>query len=80
MNIVSIAQILHDPEIKTAIRRNDNIRTATLDICYQIPGYAQLTRPEKNQIYDRIRQEIEKAWPPTVGQDVTTLASQNRTC
>jgi hypothetical protein len=63
MQVISIAQILHDPEIKSAIRRSDNIRTATLNICYSIPGYAQLTRPEKNQIYDRIRQEVKRRTP-----------------
>ena len=35
------------------------IRSETLDRCYNIPGYAEKSTEEKNGIYDRIKAEVE---------------------
>lgn len=35
------------------------IRSETLDRCYNIPSYAEKSTEEKNGIYDRIRAEVE---------------------
>ena len=59
--IISIADITTNPEIREVIRRSDSIRNATLDKCYSIPGYTELTRTEKLAIYDRIKSEIERS-------------------
>ena len=35
------------------------IRSKTLDRCYNIPGYAEKSIEEKNKIYDKIKAEVE---------------------
>lgn len=35
------------------------IRSETLDRCYNIPGYAEKSIEEKNKIYDKIKAEVE---------------------
>ena len=58
--IISVAEYVKDNRVREAIRRSDNIRRRTLDKCYSIPGYADLSLKEKNTVYDTVRLKIEK--------------------
>lgn len=58
-NCVSIAEAVEDEKIKAEIIRNDIIRTETLNRCYAINCYENLSTEEKNIIYDKVRREVE---------------------
>ena len=48
------------PVVAADLSRLADIRFITLKLCYSIPGYADLDREAKNNIYDLMRKEIEK--------------------
>ena len=58
--IISVAEYVKDIEVREVVRRSDNGRCRTLDICYSIPGYADLPRKVQNAVYDNVRVLIEK--------------------
>lgn len=46
--------------MRAELMRSDKVRREALKRCYKIPGYVRLTLPEKNKIYDRVRDEVMK--------------------
>lgn len=46
-------------DIKTVIARSAKVRDITLTRCYEIPGYAAMSREDKIKIYDKIQKEVE---------------------
>ena len=58
--IISVAEYVKNNRVREAVRRSDNIRRRTLDKCYSIPGYADLPRKVRNEVYDTVRLMIEK--------------------
>jgi len=56
--IASVAEYTEDQGIKEAIRRSEQIRNQTLDICYEIPGYTKLPRSEANALYDLVKKAV----------------------
>ena len=58
--IISVAAYVKDDEVRKAVLKSDNIRNRTLEKCYVIPGYAELSLEEKNALYDKVRMIVEK--------------------
>ena len=58
--IISVAAYVKDEEIRRVVLKSDNIRCRTLEKCYAIPGYAELSLKEKNAVYDKVRKMVEK--------------------
>ena len=58
--IISVAAYVKDKEIRKVVLKSDNIRYRTLEKCYAIPGYAELSLKEKNALYDKVRMIVEK--------------------
>lgn len=44
------------------LSRLADIRFVALKVCYSIPGYADLDRETKNNVYDLVRDDIEKSF------------------
>ena len=57
--IISVAEYVKDIEVREVVRRSDNIRSRTFEICYCIPGYADLPRKVQNAVYDKVKLMIE---------------------
>ena len=55
MQIISVAEYAKDSRVREAVRRSDNIRRRTLEKCYSIPGYADLSRKVRNAVYEMKR-------------------------
>ena len=56
--VISIANYADDPAVKEAVLASDTLRHKTLDVCYKIPGYNALPRPDRNKLYDLIKQAV----------------------
>ncbi len=57
--VISVSAFARDEMVRRAIARSDAVRRETLRRCYDTPGYAELTREEKNRYYDAIKAEVE---------------------
>ncbi len=55
--IISAAFYAENEDIAKAVLKSDLIRRTALDVCYAIPGYAELPLEEKNRIYDKVRED-----------------------
>lgn len=49
-----------DLRMRAELMRSEKVRREALKRCYKIPGYVRLTLPEKNNVYDRVRDEVIK--------------------
>lgn len=59
-NIINVAYFVDDPLIKNNLLFYSDIRYKTLNYCYNLPGYAEMSRDHKLKIYDSARYEIGK--------------------
>ena len=59
-SIISVAAYVKDDEVRKVVLKSDNIRSRTIEKCYTIPGYAELSLEEKNALYDKVRMIVEK--------------------
>lgn len=59
--VINIAAFVDDPIIKNDLLFYSGLRSFTLDLCFSLPGYNDLKLKEKNNIYDMVRNEIEKS-------------------
>ena len=57
--IISVAAYVKDEEVRKVVLKSDNIRRRTLERCYSIQGYAELSMEEKNAVYDKVRMIVE---------------------
>jgi hypothetical protein len=55
--ILSVAHCAETEEVTNAVLVSDQVRRKTLDACYAIPGYADLSLEEKNRIYDKVKED-----------------------
>ena len=58
--IISVAAYVKDDKVRKAVLKSDNIRSRTIEKCYAIPGYTELSLKEKNALYDKVRMIVEK--------------------
>ena len=58
-NCMDIAGVVENPDIAAEIMRYSEIRNETLNRCYTMENYKDLSLEEKNKIYDRIKREVE---------------------
>ena len=48
-SIISVAAYVKDKKVRKVVLKSDNIRYRTLEKCYSIPGYAELSLKEKKR-------------------------------
>ena len=58
-NCISIAEMAEDEKIKAEIMYYEIIRAETLNRCYAMNHYKNLSTEEKNVIYNKVRREVE---------------------
>lgn len=58
--ILNVGAYTGNPEIAHGLAWYANVRSETLHRCYLHNGYEALPREERNKIYDRMRQQVEK--------------------
>ena len=59
-SVINVAYYADDINIQNSLLFYSNIRYKTLDYCYNLPGYAEMSRDHKLKIYDSARYEIGK--------------------
>lgn len=58
--IIDAAYFIDNIEIRNVLLRGSEIRVLALDILYGIPGYTELPRTEKNNVYDLVIKELDR--------------------